>query len=401
MNMARMARNTLIVLAVLTGLYLLWLLRSAALLFVGSLAIAASLRPAISRLTRRGLPRPVAIGGVYLLVFGALTIGLFFAGGGALEEIQRLTDDFVETYRTMFDEWREGSRAQRAIAARLPAPDDFFNALAAEPGAAMLQSFLGATFSLLALSIDLVIALFLSVYWSIDQIHFERLWLSLLPLERRASARQLWQSVESEVGAYLRSELVQSLAAGLLLWIGYRALGERYPVLLALIGATIWLVPWIGALLAAVAVVLLSLPMLVLEHPFSLSIVSLSLAHTLLVLLALEFFVEPRFFNRRRYNSLITAVVIFGMAEVAGWLGILLGAPLAAAIQIAGGQWMRLRLEHAGNGASALAYDERMASLRDELARTSQPGKEVASLVDRLSEIVDQAEQVLDGDLCK
>ena len=393
--MARLALNTLIVLAVLTGMYLLWELRGAALLFLGSLAIAASLRPAISWLTRRGSPRWLAAGGIYVLVFGTLALLVLLACGPALREIQRLADDFVNAYQTIFDEWRDGSRIQRAIAARIPAPDDFFAAMAGEPGAAMLQTALGATFNLLALSIDLVIVLFLSVYWSMDQIHFERLWLSLLPLERRASGRQLWRSVEREVGAYVRSETVQSLAAGLLLWIGYWALGERYPLLLALVGAATWLIPWIGALLAGIAVVALSLPSLVLEMPANASIVSLSLAYTLLVLFALQFFLEPRFFNRRRYNSLITAVVIFGMAEVAGLLGILLGAPLAAAIQIAGGQWMRIRLE-TGNGVPVLAYDERMATLRTELARSKRTGPEVASLVDRLSEIVEQTEIALE-----
>lgn len=397
MTIARLALNTLIVMAVLTAVYLLWKLRGPALLFAASLAIAAAMRPTIARLVRRRVPRPLAIGGIYLLVFGSLAVLFFFACGPAMQEVQRLSDDFVEAYQMIFDDWREGSRAERAIAVRLPTPDDFFGALAGEPGAALLQKLLGATASLLALSIDFVIVLFLSVYWSMDQIHFERLWLSLLPLERRASARQLWRSVESEVGAYLRSEAVQSLAAGLLLWIGYRALGERYPLLLAVVGAATWLIPWIGALVAATAVLLLSLPMLVLEMHGTVSIVALTLLYTLLVLLALQFLVEPRLFDRRRYNSLITAVVIFGMAEVAGLLGILLGAPLAAAMQIAGHQWMRMRLEHGGNSAAPLAYDERLASLRAELARARRPGLEVASLVDRLSRIVEQAEKMLDG----
>jgi putative permease len=395
--MSRLALNTLIVLAVLTGMYLLWQLRGAALLFIGSLALAAALRPAISWLMRRRVPRSLAIGGVYVLVFGALAVIALCTCGPALREIQLLADDFVNAYQTIFDEWRDGSHLQRAIAARLPAPDDFFATMAGGPGAALLQTALGATFNLLALSIDLVIVLFLSVYWSMDQIHFERLWLSLLRLERRASARQLWRSVEREVGAYVRSETVQCLAAGLLLWIGYRALGETYPLLLAVVGAATWLIPWIGALLAGTAVVAISLPRLVLEMPANASIVSLSLAYTLLVLLALQLFVEPRFFNRRRYNSLITAVVIFGMAEVAGLMGILVGAPLAAAMQIAGGQWMRMRLETAGNGASSLAYDVRMATLRGELAASKRSGPEVASLVDRLAVIVEQADEVLDG----
>ncbi|HQU43258.1 MAG: hypothetical protein B7Z73_03380 [Planctomycetia bacterium 21-64-5] len=395
--MARLALNTVVVLAVLTGIYLVWLLRGAALLFAASLAIAASLRPTTAWLVRLRLARPLAIGCAYLLVFGSLALLLVLSYGPVLNEIQRLGDDFVSAYQTAFDEWRDGGRVQRAIAARLPAPDDFFAALAGEPGAALLHTVVGATFDLIAVSIDFVIVLFLSVYWSIDQVHFERLWLSLLPLERRTSARQLWRSVEDDVGAYLRSEAVQSLAAGVLLWIGYRALGERYPLLLALVGAAAWLIPWIGVLLAATAVLLLSLPAIVLGPHTAWGVTVLALLYTLLVLLALQWFVEPRFFDRRRYNALITAVVIFGMAEIAGLPGILLGAPLAAALQIAGSQWMRMRMEPVPQRPTARSYDERLASLRAALSRSKRPGFDATSLVDRLAAIVEEAEKVLNG----
>jgi predicted PurR-regulated permease PerM len=79
------------------------------------------------------------------------------------------------------------------------------------------------------------VILFLSIYWIINQIHFERLWLSLLPTGLRRQARDIWRTIEIDLGAYMRSELFQSLAAGLLLGLGYWALGSPYPVLLALI----------------------------------------------------------------------------------------------------------------------------------------------------------------------
>ena len=111
---------------------------------------------------------------------------------------------------------------------------------------------LGITLGAFDLLGQLMIVLVLSVYWSADQEHFKRLWLSLLPFERRARARLIWQTLESGLGAYLRSQVIQTVLAVILLGIGYQVLGLQYPVALALIGAIGWLIPWVGVLLAVI-----------------------------------------------------------------------------------------------------------------------------------------------------
>ena len=85
--------------------------------------------------------------------------------------------------------------------------------------------------------------LFLSLYWSINQIHFERLWLSLLPSGQRKRARGIWQTVDPNIGAYVRGELMQSLLAGLPFGLGCWLLEYPLPALLALISALACLIP--------------------------------------------------------------------------------------------------------------------------------------------------------------
>src|SRR6185369_9351425 len=101
--------------------------------------------------------------------------------------------------------------------------------------------------------------LILSVYWSTNQVHFERLWLSLLPAEQRKLARNVWRTIELELGAYIRSEIIQSFLAGFLLTIGYWMLGCPYPALLGVFGAIAWLIPLVGAPLAMVLPLLVGL----------------------------------------------------------------------------------------------------------------------------------------------
>jgi predicted PurR-regulated permease PerM len=104
-----------------------------------------------------------------------------------------------------------------------------------------------------------LILLFLSIYWAGNQIHFERLWLSLLPSDQRKRVRETWRTVEAELGAYLRGEVILSLLAGLVLSLGYWLIGSSFPVLLALTGALATLIPMIGVFIAIFPVLLIGL----------------------------------------------------------------------------------------------------------------------------------------------
>lgn len=65
------------------------------------------------------------------------------------------------------------------VAERLPAPSALFGALTGEEGQLVLPTLLGFTQNNISVVSAALVILFLSIYWSIDQVHFERLWLSL------------------------------------------------------------------------------------------------------------------------------------------------------------------------------------------------------------------------------
>lgn len=395
--MTRVALNTLVVLGVLLGIYLLWQWRAAALLFFLSLAVAAALRPAIVWLGRKRLPFMAALTLTYLVAFGGLGLLLAAAAAPLATDAQTFSDDFVLAYQSLFDRLENGSPEKAGAFAVLPTPDALFASLAGGEGAALLPSALGFTFSLFGMVIDLVIVVFLGAYWSIDQVRFERLWLSLLPVGQRRAARDTWRAIESELGAYLRSEVVQSIAAGLLLWLGYHLLRQPYAALLAASAAGAWLVPWVGVLLAVGLSLLFSAPALLTDASAALATLLPAMAYTVFVFLVLQLYVEPRFFDRRRYNALITAIIIFGLANIAGVTGLILGAPLAAALQIAGRQWIRRRLSVGAESPAEESFSERLRAVRAALERRKRPAPELTNLVDRLTALVADAEALLDG----
>ena len=195
---------------------------------------------------------------------------------------------------------RYGWRAapfQQTLVARLPPPSMLFEAVTGDQGQLVLPAILGFTQGIGSVVSGVLVILFLSLYWSINQIHFERLWLSLLPSGQRKQARDIWRTIEPDIGAYIRGQVIQSLLAGLLLGLGYWLLGSPYPALLALAGALACLIPVVGPALAVIHRLLVGL----------LTSVQLSLFTTLyalVVLIALGVWVKPRLFNRRWDNPI-------------------------------------------------------------------------------------------------
>jgi predicted PurR-regulated permease PerM len=288
---------------------------------------AAAVRPIITRLTDRGLPMPAAMLLTYLT--GLLAAGLFIYlfGGPLMAEIQRLTNRSAFAYESTRLRWVGGTDFQQALAARLPPPEEVYEQMADSEGNLLALGFIDLTRTLVSLLGGLAMVLVLSIYWSADQAHFERLWLALLPATGRARARDMWRRIESGVGAYMRSEAIQAVLGFLFLLIGYAVLGLDYPILLALIGAIAWIIPIVGVIFALGLVLLATVPA-------DLETALLAGGYTLTVLLLLELAVEPRFFNRRRYSSILIVLAMIPLADTFGVVGLILAPPLAAAIQI-------------------------------------------------------------------
>ena len=326
--MIRIIRYSFVVLTTLMVLLLIWQFISAIVLFLLSLAVAAALRPLINSLTGRYVPKRIALGAIYFLLTAAILSSLWMIGTPLLDELQMATDDLMAAYDRAKADWpQSGSVFQQTLAEQLPPSVELYQVLISEQGIPALAGVFGVAQNFFTTVGQIAIILILSLYWSADQFRFERLALSLLPEEHHPRALHIWRSVEAGVGEYLRSELIQSVLTGLLLWLVFSMLGIRYPTLLALWGAIVRLIPWFGALIAV-------LPALFIGIGISSTVGILATAYTIGILLTLKLVIEPRFFPRHKYSSLLIVLFVIALAETFGFVGVILAPPLAVAVQI-------------------------------------------------------------------
>jgi predicted PurR-regulated permease PerM len=380
------------VMTTLLALVVLWQFRIVVVYVLISLTLAAALRPLVNRLVGRGFVVRVAWILLYLVALGSFGFLFFLTGDTAINEIQQLAHTVSVQDEWRLPIWLEGSSFQHALVARLPPPSKLFEAVTGSQGQLVLPAILGFTQGIGSVVSGVLVILFLSLYWSISQIHFERLWLSLLPSGQRKQARDIWRTIEPDLGAYIRSQVIHSLLAGLLLGLGYWALGSPYPVLLALAGALACLIPVVGVALAVIPVLLVGL---LTGVQFSL----FTVLYTLVVLIALGVWVKPRLFNRRWDNPILTLVILITLADAFGLLGIIVAPPLSAVSQIL---WSLLVSHRLASGAAAQVSDlkerqERVwATIR---AMDETPLPLVTSSMERLTHLIMKAEPILQAAL--
>jgi putative permease len=376
------------IMTTLLALVVLWQFHIVVVYLLISLMLAAALRPLVSRLV--GKPMILRIVWILLYLVVAVSFGLllFFTIETSIAEIQVFARTVSVQDEWQLPVWWQGSAFQEAISGRLPPPSQLFEAVTGEQGQFVLPAILDLTQGFGGFISGAFVIFFLSIYWSLNQNHFELLWLSLLPSTIRKQARSVWRTVEMEIGAYIRAELIQSLVIGLLLAAGYVLIGSPYPALLGLAGALAYLIPMIGMPLVII-------PVLLIGMLTSLSLSLLTAFYALVILIITIVWVKPRLFSRKWENPILTIVLLIAMADVFGFIGIIIAPPLSVIFQIL---WNLLVSHRSMSGAAAQISDlrERQDHVLEIInAMEDTPPALVTSSMERLTRLIEMAEPML------
>lgn len=376
------------VLTTLLALVVLWQLRIVVVYVLTSLVLAATLRPLIKRLEgRKFITRLVWIL-LYVAILSGIGTLIFFTGKFAILEIQNLSRIASVQNTWVLPAWVEGSPLQQILTRWLPPPSMLFESITGDKGQLVLPAILSFVQNTGSVVTGFIVILFLSIYWSINQIHFERLWLSLLSPGRRKQARGVWRAIEPEIGAYVRGVIIQSFITGLFLGLGFWIIGSPYPAFLAIAGAFACLIPMIGAVLLVMFILLVGL---LTSVPLSL----FTALFAIVILSILAIWVKPRIFKGKWENHIVTIVLILAMADAFGVLGVILAPVISVVCQIL---WHRLVSHRRIAGASELISDlnERQKRLKEKVEAMAELQLPlVTSTMARLDELIEEAQPVL------
>jgi predicted PurR-regulated permease PerM len=398
--MKALLRVSSIVMLTILGLIIAYLFRSVIVLFVGALLLTITLQPAVKVLRKLRLSAGFSMVLIYLVLSG-LVIGMAIVLFPVIaQELQQLGEDTKTAYAEIYTRLTGISALKDILSARLPTPENFLSGSSGINRSALTQLVVGTTMTALEVATQGTLVLFLSIYLAADEIRFERLWLSVISPQRRTVARQFVRNVQDSIGAYLRSEMIQSVFVFSVLYALSSLIGLNYALIGSALVALIWMIPLLGGIAALAWMVLAG-------WLTSLPVLAIALVVTIALLAFTEFWLQPRLYRRDRFGSILVLLMMLLLGRIYGLIGLLAAPPLATAIQVALNAFSKTPtspITAAGeNGLQAApeviddAWDElesKLGELKTTAAETDLPPSTM-DLLNRLTKLMERTRDQL------
>ncbi len=297
------------------------------LLFIG-IVVAAALQPWHVVLCRWGIPKGLAVLLIYLFLLIGLVLIALVVGPVLIEQIGTFVAEVPRTYVSARSYLQaSGTAPFHLLGQRLP-PFERLTQDLTELAPQLYQGTLGVTTSIVKLPAYFVTVLAVGFYWTMEVPRFERLLLSLLAVERRPRALNVWHEIESKLGGFMRGKGLAMLSVGAASALGYALIGLPNVLALAVLAGLLEAVPLIGPILAIVPAVLVALPLG--PHP-----VIFVIGFAVLLQLIESNVLIPRIMDRAvGVSALVGLLAILAFGTLYGILGVFIAIPMTAVIQV-------------------------------------------------------------------
>lgn len=345
----------LVVLAALAFIWSLYKLQSVLLLLVLAIFFAYLIAPLVELVHRplklggreRLMPRPVAIGIVYLAIFGSIGLAVFLLLPQVGDQFYALGQQAPGYYKSMSERAQSLGRVYERLppSAREPVKQTIAQTIKGVGEYVQASAVSTASFAI-AHAPWLVLIPILAFFLLKDADSFRRSALQMLPRGRlRWRGDELFQDVNSTLAAYIRAQLIACLLIGILCTFGFILIGVPYALVLGLIAGLFEFIPLAGPLaVAVIAVVVASF------HSGGTATAALVFLIVLRILQDYVFY--PRIIGQGIHlHPLAVILAILSGAELAGIAGIFLAIPLIAVISVTYRHWM----EHRGRDEGLVA----------------------------------------------
>ena len=315
------ARNLLAILTLVVLTLLIWELRWVLLVLFGAVVLAVALDVPIQKLQRFGLPRPIALAAVLLVMVlgGSLVIQLLVPE--LIDQIQQLGALVPVVFSKLQTMVANEPRLQ-SLTQNLPSQ---FSWERLQPVGTQLIGVAGGAANGV---VQLLLMSLLAVLMVLDPASHRRMLIAATPRPARPMMKRVLDQCRTALGGWLAGMTLSATSVFLLTWLGLALLKAPLALLSALVCGLLTFVPTIGP----TAATLLPLSMALLVSPtLMLQVLALRL-----VLQNLEAFVLTPILLRRTVNLLPTVALMaqLSLGALLGLPGVLLALPLVVVLQV-------------------------------------------------------------------
>jgi len=245
-----------VVLIVLAAIFL-YVVRDVIVILLFSIVIASAVDPAVSWITRRGLPRTLATFCVYIILFLFLALILFVIIRPLASELGDLSEQLPQYFDRIsltFEEVQGSPAYEEALSRVRSYLGEMSSSLAS-----IASNVFTAITRLFGGLVSAVAVIVISFYLTAQERGISTFIKSFVPAAHEEHVTRLWLAAQKKMGRWLRGQIILSLSVGLLVFIGLTIFGIRYSLLLALLAALFEIIPFVGPILAAIPAIIIAL----------------------------------------------------------------------------------------------------------------------------------------------
>lgn len=311
---------------VLLGLWLLYVIRDIIAITFVALVLSSIIDPLADWLEVRRVPRSVAVLIVYVTLFSilGLTIGLLVPP--LIQEIRDLASNFSAVWERLvsgallFREYSAQSGFSRNIEAGLSSVQSALTRAVGGAFTTIIGIFGGV--------ISFVFVLVLAFYMVVQEDALKRVFKVIVPERYQPFVGGVFGKIQRKITAWVKGQLILSLAVGILAYVGLSIVGVNYALVLGLFAALTEFVPYAGPFLGGVVAVFFALSQSTAKAFFVviLFIIIQQLENNILV---------PKVMQRAvGLNPIISILALIVGARLAGIPGALFAIPIATALDV-------------------------------------------------------------------
>jgi len=350
------ARTIFILLAVLTGVWIVGQLATVVTVITVALILVGTFDPVVAWLERRGLPRGRALVLVFVAAALALTAAMLLMVPPLLAQLLDLIEHAPKVRQRIVQGLVGYGWARPLVMAIDDLPLDSIGATA---GHAMV----GYSTELFAIIGYGISTLFLAIYLLADPVRSKGLLYAVVPRHHHLKLAKVLLELKVIVGGYMRGQLITSLAIAAFVFALLTVIGADNGLAIALFAGLTDIIPFAGGYIASTPVVVAASPQ---GTTTTLVIVGLMILYQ-------EFesrILVPRVYGRvLRLAPAVVLVSLLAGGTLAGLLGALLALPIAAGLQML---LRELRVDLPGETSPhdmAKELDERATEVYEQLTQ--------------------------------
>jgi predicted PurR-regulated permease PerM len=316
--------------AIAVGFYLLWTLRDLMLLVLTAIVIASAIEPSVAFFAQRSVPRIISVLLTYFLVFGSLFGLLYFFFPPILADAETFLSNVPQylntiTIPTSFaglssatDILHSQDQAHSLLQSLLSMQNAFTSNSVGT--LQLFATFFGGIFSFLFVVV-------FSFYLALQETGVDDFLKFVTPTAYEAYAVDLWRRSQKKIGLWMQGQILLSVIVGILIYLGLVIIGIPYALLLAVFTAIAEIIPIFGSLMAGTAAVVVAYT----SGGFALASIVIGLyivvnqfeANLIYPLVVKKVIGLP---------PLIVILALIVGDTLAGFLGVVLSVPIAAAL---------------------------------------------------------------------